>query len=129
MPKVSAACIAIDALEPPISVDPSTRLIVPSLFTVILQDDCNPTLNQYPTAIPLPLFGPSNDFLYCGEFFMASKTSVSPTTGNFGPSTLLSPSFTAFNNLNSIGSIFNFLEISSITCSVANAAFGDPGAL
>src|SRR5581483_7546821 len=58
IPRTSAACIAMDVRVPPISVDPSTRFTVPSAFTLIVQLDSNPTLNQNPTATPRPRFGP-----------------------------------------------------------------------
>ena len=46
IPKISAACIEIDVLVPPISVEPSTNATVPSVFTVKLTVDFKPTLNQ-----------------------------------------------------------------------------------
>ena len=55
IPKTSAACIEIDVLVPPMSVEPSTSATEPSLFTVSETADFNPTLNQYPEATPLPL--------------------------------------------------------------------------
>ena len=63
IPKTSAACMAIDVREPPMSVEPSTRLIVPSEFTEMKQLDGIPALNQKPIATPLPWLGPSSGSL------------------------------------------------------------------
>ena len=58
-PSGSASCIASDARLPPMSVEPSIRLIVPSEFTPATTLDCMPALNQKPEATPRPRFGPS----------------------------------------------------------------------
>ena len=48
----------------PISIDePSTRFTVPSAFTLILQLEGLPMLNQKPTATPRPRLGPSSGAL------------------------------------------------------------------
>ncbi len=54
IPSTSAACMAMEVLDPPMSVDPSVRLMDPSLLTAILQAESKPILNQNPIAIPLP---------------------------------------------------------------------------
>ncbi len=58
-PSSSAAIIAIDAREPPISVVPSVRPTVPSSLIVIDELVSPPMLNQNPEATPRPWFGPS----------------------------------------------------------------------
>ena len=55
-PRVSATIMAMAAREPPISVDPSSRLTVPSGLTVRVQADWPPPLNQKPEATPRPQF-------------------------------------------------------------------------
>ena len=45
-PKVSANCMATDVRVPPMSVEPSTKLTVPSALTLAVQEDLSPTLNQ-----------------------------------------------------------------------------------
>src|SRR5438874_4041591 len=55
MPSASASCMAIEVREPPISVEPSTRLTVPSALTLALALDFRPQLNQKPDATPRPL--------------------------------------------------------------------------
>ena len=59
MPSTSANCIATAALVPPMSGDPSTKLIVPSAFTLAMAEDGPVPLNQNPAATPLPRLGPS----------------------------------------------------------------------
>ena len=54
IPSTSAACIEIEVLVPPMSVEPSTKLKVPSAFTANEQLDCLAILNQNPDATPLP---------------------------------------------------------------------------
>ena len=58
-PSTSAACMAMEARVPPMSVEPSTRLTVPSSLTLMVQEDCRPTLNQKPWATPRPRRRPS----------------------------------------------------------------------
>ena len=60
IPRTSAACIAIAARLPPMSGDPSTRLMVPSELTLAVALAGPVPLNQAPAAIPLPRFGPSS---------------------------------------------------------------------
>ena len=59
MPSTSAACMAIDVREPPMSVEPSTSVIVPSAFTPMWHLESKPMLNQKPMATPRPLYVPS----------------------------------------------------------------------
>jgi hypothetical protein len=59
MPSVSAAIIAIEAREPPISGLPDATPTEPSSLTCTWALDSPPTLNQKPHAIPRPWFGPS----------------------------------------------------------------------
>ena len=58
MPSTSANCCAIAARDPPMSTDPSTRLIVPSDCTVANTDDGPVLFRQKPVAMPRPRFGP-----------------------------------------------------------------------
>ena len=60
MPNTSASCIETAVLDPPISGEPSTKLIVPSAVTLAIALDGPLPLNQKPEAIPLPRYGPSN---------------------------------------------------------------------
>ena len=59
MPSTSAAMIAIDARDPPMSGFGSTTTAVPSSLTCTAALDCPPMLNQNPDATPRPWFGPS----------------------------------------------------------------------
>ena len=59
IPRTSATCIAIAALLPPISGDPSTKLTLPSGITLTTALAGPEPLNQAPAATPLPLLGPS----------------------------------------------------------------------
>ena len=68
IPRTSAACIAIDALDPPMSVEPSVKITVPSIFNERFTADFSPILNQYPLAIPLPLSFPFPNFFSNFEF-------------------------------------------------------------
>ena len=56
MSMVSASCMAIDAREPPMSGEPSTRLTEPSELTLAETLDLPPQLNQKPLATPRPRF-------------------------------------------------------------------------
>ena len=59
MPRVSAAIIAIEAREPPISGLPEATLTEPSSLTCTAALNSPPTLNQKPQAMPRPWLGPS----------------------------------------------------------------------
>jgi hypothetical protein len=56
MPSASASCMAIEVRVPPMSVEPSTRLTVPSALTLAVTVDLSPILNQKPLATPRPRF-------------------------------------------------------------------------
>ena len=63
MPSVSANCMAMLVRVPPISVEPSTSVTMPSPLTLAEQLDVPPMLNQNPAAIPRPRLAPeSGDF-------------------------------------------------------------------
>ena len=63
MPSVSASCMAMLVRVPPMSVEPSTSVTMPSSLTLAEQLDAPPMLNQNPAAIPRPRFLPgSGDF-------------------------------------------------------------------
>ena len=66
MPSTSAACMATETLVPPISAEPSTRFMVPSPLTAMVQLDSDPPFIQKPTATPRPLFGESNGVFQWG---------------------------------------------------------------
>jgi len=55
--------IAIDAREPPMSVEPSTRFTLPSALTMTVTLERIPPLNQKPVATPRPRHGPSSGAL------------------------------------------------------------------
>ena len=57
-PRTSAACMAMEALVPPMSGLPSTKFTLPSAVTLMAQLEGMPMLNQKPTEAPRPLFGP-----------------------------------------------------------------------
>ncbi len=75
MPRISAAIIAIEAREPPISGVPTATTAVPSSLTWIAALDSPPMLNQKPEATPRPWLGPSFSFR-CGWFLAASTVSA-----------------------------------------------------
>jgi hypothetical protein len=50
--------MATDVRVPPMSVEPSTRLTLPSALTLAVALDFRPTLNQNPDATPRPRFSP-----------------------------------------------------------------------
>ena len=50
--------MAIEVRVPPMSVEPSTRLTVPSALMLTIAEDWRPMLNQKPDATPRPRFGP-----------------------------------------------------------------------
>src|ERR1700730_8362564 len=58
MPSASAICMATEVRVPPISVEPSTRLTVPSALTLAVALDFRPMLNQKPDATPRPNLRP-----------------------------------------------------------------------
>ncbi len=58
MPNSSAAMMARDAREPPMSGLPVTTLTLPSSATFTVALDCMPPLNQKPHATPRPWFSP-----------------------------------------------------------------------
>ena len=122
-PNISAACIAILGLVPPISELPSSSVTVPSSFNDKVTEDFPPPFIQYPLAIPLPTSLPFFDaglsLFQCLDFLTASRTSRFPIFGNLGPSPLLVPSLEAFLILNSNGSQPFSLHISSIVTSIA----------
>ena len=60
IPNTSAKCMAIAARLPPMSGDPSTRLMVPSGLTLATALAGPVPLNQAPAAMPLPWLGPSS---------------------------------------------------------------------
>ena len=60
MPSASAAMIAIDAREPPMSGFGSTTTAVPSSLMCTAALVCPPMLNQKPEATPRPWLGPSS---------------------------------------------------------------------
>ena len=53
-PSVSATIIAIEVRLPPISTEPSLRLMVPLSLTEMAAEDMPPPLNQKPPATPRP---------------------------------------------------------------------------
>ena len=59
MPSTSAAIIASEAREPPMSGLAETTLTVPSSLTWTAAEDSPPMLNQKPEATPRPWFLPS----------------------------------------------------------------------
>ncbi len=59
MPSTSAAIIAIEAREPPMSGLPDTTTAVPSSLMWQAALDSPPMLNQKPEAMPRPWLGPS----------------------------------------------------------------------
>ena len=83
-PSTSAAIIAIEAREPPISGLPDTTLMVPSSFTNTEAELSPPMLNQKPVATPRPWLGPSGAD-QCGCDLAASRTCSKPISGNTGP--------------------------------------------
>ncbi len=58
MPSVSANCMATLVRVPPMSVEPSIRLTVPSGLTLAAALDFKPMLNQKPLAMPRPRYLP-----------------------------------------------------------------------
>ena len=58
-PRTSAACMATATLEPPMSAEPSLRVILPSGFTWRVHAAAAVPFIQNPTAIPRPLLSPS----------------------------------------------------------------------
>ena len=62
-PSTSAACIATAVREPPMSTEPVTRLIVPSLLTWIVAAEVWPPCQRKPTATPRPRLGPPSGAL------------------------------------------------------------------
>ena len=46
IPRISAACMATAVREPPMSTEPVTRLIVPSLLTVMVAEDAWPPCHR-----------------------------------------------------------------------------------
>ncbi len=75
MPSTSAAIIAIEAREPPMSGLPDTTTAVPSSLMCTAALDSPPMLNQKPEATPRPWLGPSFSFR-CGWFLAASTVSA-----------------------------------------------------
>ena len=73
-PSTSAAIMAIEARDPPMSGFPVTTTAVPSSPTCTAAVDSPPTLNQKPTATPRPWLGPSGS-RYCGQSRMAARVS------------------------------------------------------
>ena len=57
MPSTSAACMAMDAREPPMSVEPSTRPMVPSAFTLMLALDRQPDVHPVTAGDAAPPVG------------------------------------------------------------------------
>ena len=58
IPRTSAACIAIDALDPPMSVEPSVKITVPSIFNEGLQQiftNIKPISTSYSSASKLSI--------------------------------------------------------------------------
>ena len=51
--------MAIEALVPPMSAEPSRRFVVPSSLTLMVQAEGSPMLNQKPSPTPRPRLGPS----------------------------------------------------------------------
>ena len=66
---------------PPMSVEPSTSVTVPSSFTAAEQLDAPPMLNQNPAAIPRPRFAPVRGDFQWSLSRAASRHSTRPTRG------------------------------------------------
>ena len=81
MPSVSASCMAMPVREPPMSVEPSIRVTMPSSFTLAEQLDAPPMLNQNPAAIPRPRFLPASGDFQWSLSLAACRHSTSPTRG------------------------------------------------
>ena len=58
IPNVSANCMAIEVRVPPMSVEPSSSVTLPSLFSLASTLEVKPMLNQNPEAMPRPRFLP-----------------------------------------------------------------------
>ena len=63
MPSVSANCMATLVRVPPMSVEPSISITVPSGFTLAVAQLFMPILNQNPAATPRPRYLPSSGAL------------------------------------------------------------------
>jgi len=56
-PSTSAAIMAMEAREPPMSTEPVMMLAVPSMLMFTSALDCSAALCQYPSATPRPCSG------------------------------------------------------------------------
>ena len=128
MPSTSATCIAMAARLPPMSGEPSIRLTVPSGLTDATAVAGPLPLNHAPPATPRPRSPLPTGLLRCGCSRAASSISWFPIRRNLGPAICRVPSFEVFSRRSLIGSISRRRARSSMTCSAANAAAGEPGA-
>ena len=84
-------------------------------------------MNHAPPATPRPRSLPSTGVCRWGCSLAASSISWLPMRWKRGPATCLLPSLDVFKRRSSMGSMSSRLASSSMTCSAAKAAAGEPG--